>query len=330
MRQTRIVGTGSYLPERVLDNAEVSRGLRLDPEAIVRRTGIRTRHRASEEETTSLLAERAARHACEAAGLSPASVEAIVVSTTSPDMVFPSTGCLLQRLLGNTSAAVFDVAASCSGFLYGLSTADRLIRAGQFHRVLVVASEIKSRFLDPEDAATAILFGDGAGAALVVGEESAGGRPAGILVVRLYADGARHGLIAIPAGGSREPATLETVRDRKHAIRMQGGPLFRVAVKRLADAASETLKEFGLGVGDLGQVIFHQANGRLMASLGRRLGLPPSKLFSVIERVGNTSSASLPIALDRAAREGRLRADDLVLLGAFGGGLTWATALIRW
>jgi 3-oxoacyl-[acyl-carrier-protein] synthase-3 len=164
----------------------------------------------------------------------------------------------------------------------------------------------------------------------VVGEESAGGRPAGILAVRLYADGARHGLIAIPAGGSREPATLETVRDRKHAIRMQGGPLFRVAVKRLADAASETLKEFGLGVGDLGQVIFHQANGRLMASLGRRLGLPPSKLFSVIERVGNTSSASLPIALDRAAREGRLRADDLVLLGAFGGGLTWATALIRW
>jgi 3-oxoacyl-[acyl-carrier-protein] synthase-3 len=232
--------------------------------------------------------------------------------------------------LGNKGAAVFDLAASCSGFLYGLSMADRLIRSGEFRNCLVVATEIKSRFLDVQDAATAILFGDGAGAALVVGEETTEGRTRGIMGVRLHADGSLHRLIIVPAGGSREPASSETLRDRKHTIRMQGGPLFRVAVKRTADAIEDILKEFGLGVNELGQVIFHQANGRLLAALRRRLELPPERTYSVIERFGNTSSASLPIALDQANREGRLQPGDVILLGAFGGGLTWATALVRW
>jgi 3-oxoacyl-[acyl-carrier-protein] synthase-3 len=313
-----------------MDNAAVSGGRPLAADAVFRRTGIRARRWAYEEETTSLLAARAAREACAAAHVSPTSLEAIVVSTTSPDTIFPSTACHLQRHLGSKRTAAFDIAASCSGFLYGLSMADRFIRSGQYGRCLVVATEIKSRFLDPHDEATAILFGDGAGAAVLVGEENREGPASGVMGVRLYADGSRHGLIRVPAGGSREPASLQTVKDGRHTLRMQGGPLFRLAVRRMADAVGEVLKEFGLEVDQLGHVIFHQANGRLLASVARRLKLPTEKVFSVIERFGNTSSASLPIALDRANREGRLRPGEVVLLGAFGGGLTWASALIRW
>jgi 3-oxoacyl-[acyl-carrier-protein] synthase-3 len=313
-----------------VDNAHVSPWLRLDSDAVHRRTGIRLRHWAGDEQATSHLAEEAARQALDASGLNPSSVDVIVLSTTSPDMVFPSTACHLQRMLGAKGAAALDVAASCSGFLYGLSVADRLIRSGQFRRCLVVAAEVKSRFLDLRDDTTAILFGDGAGAALLVGEQAEESPFRGILGVRLYADGNRQGLITLPAGGSRQPTTAQTVQDRMHAIQVRGGPLFRVAVKRLADAVTDILKEFGVGLDEVGQAIFHQANGRLLAALRKRLGLPEEKVYSVIERVGNTSSASLPIALDRAVRDGRVRAGDLVLLGAFGGGLTWATALLRW
>ncbi len=329
MLRSRIVGTGSYLPPRAVSNSEVSPGLGLDPEAVYRRTGIRTRYWAGDDQAVSHLAEEAARRACQAAGLSPSSVDTIVLSTTSPDAAFPSTACHLQRGLGARGAAAFDVAASCSGFLYGLSMADRFIRSGQSRRCLVVAAEIKSRFLDLQDETTAILFGDGAGAALLIGEDAGGGQSRGIMGVRLYADGAGHGLITIPAGGSRQPASAQTVQGRLHAIRMQGKPLFRVAVKRLAGAVTDLLKEFGVGIDDLARVIFHQANGRLLNALGKKLGIPPEKTYAVIEQAGNTSSASLPIALDRAYGEGRIKAGDLVLLGAFGGGLTWATALYR-
>jgi 3-oxoacyl-[acyl-carrier-protein] synthase-3 len=328
--RSKIIGTGSYVPARVVTNQEASRLLRLDGEAVFRRTGIRTRHWADAEQCTSQLAEMAARRACESAAVTLSSEDAVIVSTTSPDMGFPSTACHLQNRLGLKGAAAFDLTASCSGFLYGLSMADRLVRSGQFLRCLVVAAEIKSRFLDPNDEATAILFGDGAGAALVEADGGAASS-SGILGIRLYADGTRHGLIRIPAGGSRQPTNLKTVENRLHVLRMQGGPLFRVAVKRLAGAVGDLLKEFGFGIEDLGQAIFHQANGRLLDALGRRLGLSPGeKMYSVIEQFGNTSSASLPIALDHAARSGRLRPGDLVLLGTFGGGLTWATGLLRW
>ena len=330
MRRSRIVGTGSYLPSRVVGNDEVSRPLRLNAEAIERRTGIRTRRWAAEDEASSDLATLAARKACEAAGVSPDSVDAILLSTTSPDMTFPSTACLLQQRLKATRAAAFDVSASCSGFLYGLSMADAFIRSGQYRRCLVVAAEVKSRFLDPADEATAILFGDGAGAALVTGEEVSGPAASGILGVRLHADGSRYGMITMPAGGSRKPASPDTVRAKEHTIRIQGVPLFRVAVKRLAEAVTETLKEFGIGISDLGRVVFHQANGRLLSAVLERLKMPPEKMYSVLERFGNASSASLPIALDCAVREGRIAPGELVLLGTFGGGLTWGTALVRW
>jgi len=330
VRRSRMIGTGSYLPSRIVGNEEVSRPLRLNADAIERRTGIRARHRAAEEEASSDLAVQAARRACEAAGVSPGSVEAILLSTTSPDMAFPSTACLVQQRLGAPRAAAFDVAASCSGFLYGLSMADAFIRSGQYRRCLVVAAEVKSRFLDQADEATAILFGDGAGAALVTAEDSPGPAAPGVLGVRLYADGSRYGMIGMPAGGSRRPASAETVRAHEHAIRLQGIPLFRVAVRRLAEAVRDTLKEFGVSVNDLGRVVFHQANGRLLAAVLERLEMPPEKMYSVLERFGNTSSASLPIALDHAVREGKIALGDLVLLGTFGGGLTWGTALVRW
>jgi 3-oxoacyl-[acyl-carrier-protein] synthase-3 len=328
--RSRIIGTGSYVPRRSVSNAEVSPSLRLSPEAVYRRTGIRARRWVDDGQATSDLAVEAAKGALDSSGVNPASVDTIVLSTTSPDMALPSTACHLQRSLGAGKAAAFDVAASCSGFLYGLSMADCLIRSGQSRRCLVVAAEVKSRFLDLTDEATAVLFGDGAGAALLVGEQAGGNQPAGIMGVRLYADGTRHDLLRMPAGGSRQPVSAETVQQRQHVIRMQGGPLFRVAVKRLAEAVREILKEFGVGVGDLDRALFHQANGRLLRALAKRLHMSEEDQYSVLEHLGNTSSASLPIAMDHAVRAGAVHAGDLVLLGTFGGGLTWAAALLRW
>lgn len=334
MLHSRIIGTGSYLPVRSVSNREVSHRLHLSEAKVLRLTGVQIRYWASEDQTTSHLAEQAARQALAAAGLGPDSIDAILVSTTSPDMVFPSTACHLQRLLGARRVAAFDVAASCSGFLYSLSMADGLIRSGQSRRCLVVAAEIKSRFLDLGDQNTAVLFGDGAGAAVVVAEsgqaDGEAGRQPGILGIRLYADGSRHDLIMIPAGGSRQPTSQQTLRNGSHVLHMQGAPLFRIAVRRLAGAVMDILTEFGCKVEDLEQAVFHQANGRLLAAIQRQVGLPAGKTFSVIERFGNTSSASLPIALDYAVREQRVKAGNLVLLGAFGGGLTWGTALLRW
>lgn len=330
MLHSRIVGTGSYVPERVVGNSEVSPSLERDPDRVFRLTGIKTRHWAPERQASSDLATEAARNALDAAGRAPSSVDAILVSTTSPDTAFPSTACYVQRALGARAVAAFDLAASCSGFLYGLSMADAMIRSGQARCCLVIAAEVKSRFLDRQDDATAMLFGDGAGAATVVGETSGNGQGSGILGVRLYADGARHALIQVAAGGSRIPGSSATIGRNQHVIRMQGGPLFRIAVRRLETAIRATMKEFGVGLSEVKRVVVHQANGRILAALRDRLGLPPEALYSVIERFGNASSASLPIALDRAVRDGHIAAGDLVLLGAFGGGLTWATALLRW
>jgi 3-oxoacyl-[acyl-carrier-protein] synthase-3 len=328
--RTRIVATGSYLPARCVGNAEVCAALRLDAEAVYRRTGIRTRHWAAESEASSQLGEQAARAALAAAGLEAGAVDALLVSTTSPDMAFPSTACHLQRLLGASRSAAFDLAASCSGFLYGLSMADQLIRSGQFRRCLVVAAEVKSRFLNRRDEQTAILFGDGAGAAVLEATEQAGPDTGHILGIRLHADGSRQTLIEIPAGGSRRPTSAESVGAGLHAIRMKGNSLYRIAIRRLAEAATDLLKEFGVGLSDVGRVIFHQANGRLLRAVCDRLGIPPEKFFTSVEDFGNTSSASLPIALDCAVRGGYIHRGDLVLLGAFGGGLTWATGLVRW
>jgi 3-oxoacyl-[acyl-carrier-protein] synthase-3 len=313
----------------VVSNREVGASLGIEPDAVFRLTGIQERRWAATSQASSDLAVEAARQALEAAGLPVSEVGAIVLSTTSPDTAFPSTACHVQRMLGCSSIPAFDVAASCSGFLYGLSMADAMIRSGQVKTCLVVAAEVKSRSLDPADGDTVLLFGDGAGAVVLRGEPEVGQPSRGIMGVRLHADGSQHGLIHIPAGGSRMPTTVETVEAKSHTLRMQGAPLFRLAVKRLEQAIREVVKEFGIDVQDLAQLVVHQANGRILSQLTKRLGVSPERVCSVIGRYGNTSSASVPIALDHAVRSGRIVPHDLLLLGSFGGGVTWAAVRRR-
>lgn len=326
----RVLGTGSYLPERIVSNREVAESLGITPSTIERLTGIRERRWAAEGQASSDLAVEASRQAFQAAGCGAGDVDAIIVSTTSPDSAFPSTACIVQRELGCRGVAAFDVSASCSGFLYGLSMANAMILSGQANTCLVVAAEVKSRFLDPTDAATAVLFGDGAGAVVVRSEDAQGSNGRGVLGIRLHSDGSKHDLIRMPAGGSRVPSSAETVAHHDHVLRMQGAPLFRIAVRRVEQAVQDILKEFGVRIDELSQVVLHQANGRILSNVADRLGVPADRLTSVIDRYGNTSSASVPIALDAAVRAGNIRADDMVLLGSFGGGLTWATGLMRW
>jgi 3-oxoacyl-[acyl-carrier-protein] synthase-3 len=330
MIRVKIIGTGSYLPSRVVHNEEIAGRLGLPTAHIQRLTGIRTRHWAGDHEASSDMAVAAARRALDAADCAASSIDAIILSTTSPDMVFPSTACLVQRGLGCRQVGAFDVSASCSGFLYGLSMAQAMIQSGQAKTCLVVASEVKSRSLDLRDEATALLFGDGAGAVILRGEEDRSPEWRGILGIRLYADGAHHGLIRVSSGGSRTPLSSDTVRKQEHTLRMKGTSLFRIAVRRIEQAVLAILKEFGCCPGDLKQVVLHQANGRILSHVADRLGMGQDRLASVIERYGNTSSASLSIALDDVVRGGNISPGDLVLLGSFGGGLTWATGLLRW
>lgn len=324
---TRIIGTGSALPKRIVRNAELAERLGVDESYIARVSGIHARYWAAHEDQCSTLGETAAHQALKAAGLAAEDLDLILVSTTSPDMPFPSTACLLQNLLGASNAAAFDVAASCSGFLYALSMADRFIRSGQFHRCLVVASEIKSRYLNLDDPQTAMLFGDGAAAVVLVSNHSGSN---GLIDVRLGADGTGHALVTIPAGGSIQPMSLETVKNRLHTIHLQGAALYRTAIKRLSMEIQAFLREHALSTEDIDRWIFHQANGRLLTALGERLGLSDTRMVSILSSVGNTSSASLPLALDAAHRQHRLQPGRLILLGAFGGGLTWGIALLRW
>lgn len=330
MIRTRMIGTGRYLPHRVVTNEEIARPLGLTPDQIHRLTGIRERRWAADHEAASDMAIEAGRQALSAAGCEASAIEAIILSTTSPDAVFPSTACYVQRGLGCKGVGAFDVSASCSGFLYGLSMAQAMIESGQIRTCLVAASEVKSRFLDPKDGATAMLFGDGAGAVVVRGEEDRSGEMRGILGIRLRADGSRHELIRVQAGGSRTPSSEATVEKHEHTLRMQGASLYRAAIRRIEHAVQDILKEFGADLREVKQVVLHQANGRILAQIADRLAIPQDRLSSVIERYGNTSSASLPIALDAAVRDGAIAPGDLVLLGSFGGGLTWATSLIRW
>ncbi|MDH5739855.1 MAG: ketoacyl-ACP synthase III [Nitrospira sp.] len=330
MLRPRIIGTGSYLPSRVVTNDEIARMTGVSPTGIERLTGIRTRHWAAEEEASSDMAIAAGRRALDAAGCAPSSIDTIILSTTSPDMAFPSTACSVQRGLGCRQVGAFDVSASCSGFLYGLSMAQAMIQSSHMRTCLVIASEVKSRSLDLQDEATTLLFGDGAGAVIVRGEEDHSPEWRGILGTKLYADGSHHGLICVHHGGSRVPLSSDTLKAKGHTLRMRGAPLFRLAVRRVERAVMEVLKEFGVRTEDIEQVVLHQANGRILSQIADRLGVRPDRLASVIERYGNTSSASLPIALDDAVRSGKISPGDLVLLGTFGGGLTWATSLVRW
>lgn len=324
---SRISGTGSALPTRRVENSEVATLVGKDPAYIVRVSGIRTRHWVEAHEDCSSLAEQASRQALEQAGITPQDLDAIIVSTTSPDMLFPSTACLLQARLGIAGIPAFDCSASCSGFLYGLSMADCFLRTGQFRRCLIVASEVKSRTLDHQDLSTAILFGDGAGAVIL---EPSTIPEHGIISMHLHADGRYHHLVNVSGGGSRQPLSQVVLDNRSHTLRIQGSTLFRIAIRKLREAIQDHIKEEKWEIAELDQVIFHQANARMITHLCRRLEIPLEQCVAIMEDVGNTSSASLPMALDYANRHHRLKKGSRILLGAFGGGLTWGTALIRW
>lgn len=322
----QIAGTGSYVPDRRVTNRDLAAAVGLDDAGILRRTGIHERRWAGKDEAASDLATEAVRAALSAAGCAAKDLQVIILATTSPDMWFPSTACLVQKNLHARNAFALDVSASCCGFLFALSIAEQFIRSGQAKTVVAVAAEVKSRFLDLNDPATAILFGDGAGAAVL----KAGAGEAGIRSIRLYSDGSKSGMILIPAGGSRQPISEQSLAEEQHVIRMKGGSLFKAAVLRLIDVTHEILKSNQLQPADIQHFVFHQANARILSAVAKRLQIPRDRIVLTLDRYGNTSSASLPMALDHLLRSGRVRPGDLIFLGAFGGGLNWGGALVRW
>jgi 3-oxoacyl-[acyl-carrier-protein] synthase-3 len=321
-----ITGSGIGLPSRVVTNDELEANMAMPAGAILRRTGITSRRWVMDHEAASDLAATAARGALQAAGVSPSDTNLMLVATTSADMGFASTACLLQRELKVTGCPSFDLAASCTGFLYGLSIAQAFLRTGQARTVLLAATEVKSRFIDQRDPASAILFGDGAGAVIL----TAGPADRGVLDVALHADGTRWPLIHLPAGGSREPLSESSLAANRHSMHLDGSAVFRTAVRTIEQAVRDQASRFGLRLEQIDHFIFHQANLRILKQVQRRLGVPDEKVPVTISRYGNTSSSALPIALHHAVTGGRIKSGDWVLLAAFGGGITWGTALIRW
>jgi len=316
---SRIIGTGGYLPERVLTNHEISETVDTSDAWIFERTGIRERRIAASYETASGMAEIAARQALEAAELDPRHIDLIVLATSSPDRIFPSTACLLQQRLGISGCAAFDVQAACSGFIYGLSVADQYIRAGTAKRVLVVGSEINSRLVDWEDRATCILFGDGAGAVLL--EETT---EPGILSTHIHSDGRFQDLLYLPN------PTAHVNSESRAFVTMQGNDVFKVAVNTLGRIVDETLAANDLQQSDIDWLVPHQANIRIIAATARKLRMPMSHVIVTIEKQGNTSSASVPLALNEAVRDGKIERGQTVLMEAFGGGFVWGSALLRY
>lgn len=326
LKRARITGTGSCLPERVLTNADLEKTLDTSDEWIVTRTGIRERRIAADGQYTSDLATEAGRRALVMAGIEPADLDLILVATVTGDFSWPATACLVQHQLQAHRAFAFDISAACSGFIYGLATAESYIRSGAARRVLVIGAEIFSRIVDWQDRGTCILFGDGAGA--VVLEAQQGDR--GLLSCHLHTDGANWPLLYQLGFGSRNPAGGPNGKKELPYIRMQGNEVFKVAVRSLSEAGEEALSANGLQANDVDLLIPHQANRRILEATAKRLGIPFEKVVMNLDRVGNTSGASIPLALDEAHRGGRIQPGDLLLLNAFGGGFTWGAVLIRW
>jgi 3-oxoacyl-[acyl-carrier-protein] synthase-3 len=316
---SRIVGTGSYLPERVVTNRELEGMVETSDEWIVTRTGIRERHIAADGQLASDLAAEASRRALAAAGVPSSELGLIVMATTTPDMIFPSTACILQAKLGARRCPAFDVQAVCSGFVYALSTADLFLRAGHCRYALVVGAEVYSRILDWTDRGTCVLFGDGAGAVVLAADDAPG-----ILATRLHADGHYIDALAVPGqvdrGGVRG----------KPFVTMEGGVVFKFAVKVLEEVVGEVLEAAGMKQSDIDWLIPHQANIRIIESTARKLGMSMERVVVTVDRHANTSAASIPLALDEAVRDGRIRAGQHVLLEAVGGGFTWGACLVRW
>ncbi|MBT3296612.1 MAG: ketoacyl-ACP synthase III [Verrucomicrobia bacterium] len=325
-RAVRIAGTGSYLPEKILTNYDLEKMVDTTHEWIFTRSGISERHIAAEGEATSHMAANAARNALDAAGLKADAVDMIIVGTITPDMVFPNTACFVQDQIGATQAFCFDVEAACSGFLYALDIAKNYIANGAAENVLVIGAEKLSSITDWEDRGTCVLFGDGAGAVVLSATES--GR--GIMGNVMGSDGRLNELLNVPGGGSRHPTSHQTVDDRLHYMKMTGREVFKHAVRCMSDAATRALKQCGLTVADVGCIIPHQANARIVNAIASRLKAEEGQVYMNLEHVGNMSAASVPVALDEAVRSGRIKSGDIVLFVVFGGGFTWGASVLEW
>jgi 3-oxoacyl-[acyl-carrier-protein] synthase-3 len=326
--RSRIVGTGRAVPPRKLTNADLSKMVDTSDSWIVERTGIRERHILDPSLAASDLATEAAQKACRAAGIEPSAVDCIIVGTVTGDCPFPATATFVQKKLGAKNAGcAFDLSAACAGFLYGVSIADSFIRTGQFHNVLVIGVEVLSRIVDWTDRATCVLFGDGAGAVLMTADQ---GGVRGILSTHLFADGSLTEILWQPAGGSREPLTPENLAAKRYFVKMNGREVYKHAVRNMAASARVALEANGLTPDDVAWVIGHQANLRILEGVSERVSIPMDRFFLNVDRYGNTSSASVPTALDEAIEQKKLREGDILLFTALGGGLTWASATVRW
>jgi 3-oxoacyl-[acyl-carrier-protein] synthase-3 len=326
LTRSKIISTGSYLPEKILTNFDLEKMVDTSNEWIIERTGIKERRIASEEQAASDLAYEASRLAIGRAALKAKDIDLLIAATVTGDMPFPSTACILQHKLGAKNAAAFDINAACSGFLYGLYIADSFIRSGVHKRVLIVGTEVLSKITDWEDRNTCVLFGDGAGAVVVEPTQE----ERGIISMNINSDGGMWNLLHLPGGGSRYPVSRDSINKRLHYIKMKGNETFKFAVRTLEDLVVKMLKENKLDPSKLSLLIPHQANLRIIQATADRIGIPLNKVLINLDKYGNTSAASVPIALDEAVMTGRVRDGDYILLEAFGGGLTWAAALIKW
>jgi len=321
-----ITGWGMYAPPRVMTNDDLAKLVDTSDEWIVSRTGIRERRIAGEGETTTSLSVNAARDALAVAGMDPSQLDLVIVATCSPDYPLPATSVTVATALGATHAAGFDLQAACSGFLYGLATGSSFIRSGMYRNVLVIGVEVLSRFIDWTDRNTCVLFGDGAGAVLLQASDQAGG----LIGFNLYSDGTGYEGIIVPAGGSVCPASPKTTAEGQHFIRMAGREVYKYATRQLADSAVAALRDAGIGVADVDQFVFHQANLRIIENVQKALSIPEEKTYINIEKYGNTSAASVPMALAEAVAAGRIKQGDKILMVAFGAGYTAGAAVVEW
>jgi 3-oxoacyl-[acyl-carrier-protein] synthase III len=325
-RTCSVAGIGAYVPERILTNADLEKMVETTDDWITTRTGIKERRISAKDEFTSDMAAKAAQRAMKMAGVTADQIDLVIVATITPDMPFPATACIVQQKLGAKRAAAFDLEAACSGFIYGLEIGQQFIMSRTYDTVLVIGAEKLSAITDWQDRNTCVLFGDGAGAAILQNRENAHG----LLTAVMGADGAKANLLFMPAGGSRCPATRETVDGRLHFLRMEGKETFKNAVQAMCSAAQEVLRRCELDITRIKCVIPHQANRRIIDAVGDRLGATPEQMFINVNRFGNTSAASVAIALDEAVATGKVQRGDLILLVVFGAGLTWGAAVIEW
>ena len=323
-----VAGTGAYLPEKILTNQDLEKSLDTSDAWITARTGIRERRIAAEGESASTMAAKAGKQALEAGGISPEDVDMIIVATSSPDVLFPSTACFVQNELQAFGSAAYDVSAVCSGFIFGLSIAEQYLKTGRYEHILLIGSEVNSRIVDWSDRATCILFGDGAGALLLNRVEQE--KPLGILSTHIYSDGSLSDLICVPGGIGRTGINKQDIDDKKYSIKMSGNATFKVAVKRMTEVIQEALEFNGLSIEEVDLLIPHQANERIIRAVAERLKYPMEKVLMNIHKYGNTSAASIPIGINEAWRDGRIQPGETSVLGAVGAGLTWGSAVIKW